>query len=121
MKTRNQFPSNQMIHITVLALILVLAPSARAAIVGPYLPDANTLHLWHLDEVAPPCSNTVLRGRILTALGNGATLGNSSFSGFGAALSTYDGGPNGLQNYPIVISAASSTGVMRIRRSQSFR
>ena len=29
----------------------------------------------------------------LTALRNGATLGNVSYRGFGTALSTYDGGP----------------------------
>jgi hypothetical protein len=29
----------------------------------------------------------------LTALRNGATLGNVSYKGFGTALSTYDGGP----------------------------
>jgi len=32
------------------AILLALAPASRAAIVGPYTVDANTLHLWHFDE-----------------------------------------------------------------------
>lgn len=64
-----------------------------AAIVGPYSPDAHTLHLWHFDEPAPPVTNAVPGGLELTVLGGGAMLTNLSFPGFGGSLNTYDGGP----------------------------
>ena len=61
---------------------------AQAVIVGPYSPDANTLHLWHLDETAAPALDCAPGGTNLTALGNEATLGNASYVEFGTALST---------------------------------
>ena len=66
------------------------------AAMAPYPPDAATLHLWHLDEPANAdhCTNAVAGGVTLTAIANGATLGNPALPGFGAAASTYDGGPN---------------------------
>jgi hypothetical protein len=65
------------------------------AAMAPYPPDAATLHLWHLDEPANAdhCTNAVAGGVTLTAIANGATLGNPALPGFGAAASTYDGGP----------------------------
>ena len=66
-------------------------------IVGPYSPDAYTLHLWHLDESSAPAMDAVVTAPLaLNVLTNGATLGNCSFQGFGTALSTYDGDPNGI-------------------------
>src|SRR6266436_4660091 len=59
----------------------------------PYTPDADTLHLWHMNEQAVPVIDMGSDGTHLTALRNGATLGNVSYRGFGTALSTYDGGP----------------------------
>jgi autotransporter-associated beta strand protein len=80
-----------------LGLTLCLAGSSlHAVIVAPYSVDADTLHLWHFDETATPVINYAPNGTNLTALGNGATLGNASFPGFGTALSTYDGGPDGI-------------------------
>jgi len=76
-----------------LALALHLPGLLQAAILGPYSPDANTLHLWHLDEADAPVVDSGLNRLDLTALVNGATLNNASFTGFGSALSTYDGGP----------------------------
>jgi hypothetical protein len=69
--------------------------AARADIIGPYAPDAATLHLWHLDEFGPPAADAGLTNLPLGALANGATLGNESFPGFGNALSTLDTGQNG--------------------------
>src|SRR5258707_8536867 len=76
-------------------LIAMLAPGAheaRAAFVGPYTSDANTLHLWHLDESAAPAIDSAAGGLNLLGLLNGATLGNPSAAGFGNALNTIDGG-----------------------------
>jgi hypothetical protein len=89
------------------ATLVCSATALRAAIVGPYSVDANTLHLWHLDESNTPAADqahynyngafTVKpdANQPLTALiGNNtngthfATLGNPSFAGFGTALST---------------------------------
>ncbi|MFM2082890.1 MAG: hypothetical protein RL380_1581, partial [Verrucomicrobiota bacterium] len=50
------------------------------------------LHLWHLDEAAAPCADAMSNGVSLTALANGATLGNPSFAGFSNCLNTADGG-----------------------------
>src|SRR4051794_14539795 len=67
--------------------------NAGATIVGPYTADANTLHLWHLDETATPAVDAALSGGTnCVGLLNGATLGTNSFTGFGKALSTIDGG-----------------------------
>ena len=62
---------------------------AHATIVGPYSVDANTLHLWHLNESSVPAIDSAPGGTNLTVLANGATLGNSSFAGFGSALNTF--------------------------------
>jgi hypothetical protein len=79
-------------RVSLLGWVLVCASllqfQAQALIVGPYSRDANTLHLWHLDEAAAPALDSAPGGTNLTALGNGATLGNASFTGFGTALST---------------------------------
>ena len=63
-----------------------------AAITGPYTADANTLHLWHMDGAATPVPDSGSVSVPLNALANGATLGNPSFSGFGNAVNTFDGG-----------------------------
>jgi hypothetical protein len=78
-------------------LLLVLTVGFAVGVQGaptPYSADAATLHLWHLDEAAPPCVDSATGGTNLTALVNGATLGpaNSAFAGFGTCLSTVDGG-----------------------------
>lgn len=78
------------------ATFLFAGLPAPAAVVGPYLPDAATLHLWHLDETAIPLVDSVVGGLSLNAAGNGATLGNASLPGFGAAVSTIDGGQSGI-------------------------
>jgi len=65
----------------------------RGDIAGPYAPDADTLHLWHFNEQVVPVIDVGHDGTHLSALRNGATLGNPSSKGFGLALSTHDGGP----------------------------
>ena len=93
---------------TLHGLVLVLAATVlstyavRAAIVGRYTPDQYTLHLWHLDETATPVADAATYFPLaLNALANGATLGNPSAPGFGTALSTYDGGPDGVASTDI--------------------
>ncbi|HLP77628.1 MAG TPA: autotransporter-associated beta strand repeat-containing protein, partial [Candidatus Paceibacterota bacterium] len=71
--------------------------TCHSSIVGPYAPDTDTLHLWHLNESAVPALDAVSvasGGTNLAALQNAATLGNASFSGFGTAVNTYGPGPN---------------------------
>ncbi len=76
-----------------LGIFALAAIPIKAEIVAPYSPDAATLHLWHLDESDLPVLNSIEGGNTLNGLGNGATLGNPSLTGFGTALSTFDGGP----------------------------
>jgi hypothetical protein len=38
-------------------LICAASRSATAAISGPYTVDANTMHLWHLDELTAPAAD----------------------------------------------------------------
>src|SRR5215212_2699268 len=76
-------------------LPLILSSPLSPAALMPYTPDADTLHLWHLDEAATPCLDSPAGGTNLIALGNGATLNNVSFTGFGTALNTVDGGQAG--------------------------
>lgn len=78
------------------ALLIFIAGVASATIMGPYTPDVDTLHLWHMNEQTVPVFDLGSDGLHLTALRNGATLGNASYKGFGTALSTYDGGPDAI-------------------------
>src|SRR5688572_5092322 len=82
-------PSFKAIVLPLVAFSLV-ASSAHAALLGPYTADANTLHLWHLDEAATPCVDSAIGGTNLTALFGGAMLNTASFPGFGTALNTRD-------------------------------
>lgn len=82
-----------------LPLLITLTPFlTQAVVVGPYTPDANTLHLYHFDEIAGG-TVTANAGSIggnaysvteATASATPATvttvLGASSFSGFGNAV-----------------------------------
>jgi autotransporter-associated beta strand protein len=69
--------------------LLFVGLNAAASIVDPYTVDANTLHMWHLDDSAAPAIDAVSNppGINCVNLANGATLGNSSYPGFGTALS----------------------------------
>src|ERR1051325_8363456 len=82
--------------ICVVVGIALIAGAVHAEILGPYTPDANTLQLWHMNEATPPVTDAAANGTELTALENGATLGNESYlgvKGFGTALGTYTGNP----------------------------
>jgi autotransporter-associated beta strand protein len=72
------------------AALLCFGFNAGASVVPPYTTDANTLHLWHLDESAVPAVDAVSNppGINCVNLSTGATLGNSSHPGFGTALNT---------------------------------
>jgi hypothetical protein len=76
---------------TCVSIVFVL--EVQGSTLRPYTADADTLHLWHMNEQAVPVIDLGSDGMHLTALRNGATLGNVSYRGFGTALSTYDGGP----------------------------
>src|SRR5438067_1463242 len=77
--------------------VLLAGFSSEASVLGEYTADANTLHLWHMNETSVPLLDSVSTGGTnLFGLTNGATLGNASFTGFGNALSTFDGGQNGV-------------------------
>lgn len=86
-------------HYGGLAILVGLTLSTNALyaeILGPYTPDADTLHLWHMNESTPPVVDAATNGTDLTALENGATLGNESYvavKGFGTAVGTYTGNP----------------------------
>ncbi|MFO1513278.1 MAG: DUF4388 domain-containing protein [Verrucomicrobiota bacterium] len=82
-------PGNRAALATIVALVTV---AAHSEVIGPYAPDADTIHLWHMNELAVPVVDVGTGGTHLTALRNGATLGNVSYSGFGLAVSTSDGG-----------------------------
>ena len=71
--------------------MLLTCLSLQATIVGPYSPDATTLHLWHLDETGAPAVDSAPGGTNLATLGGGAVLGTTSFNGFGTALDTLAG------------------------------
>jgi hypothetical protein len=72
---------------------LIVVESA-SNIAGPYSADADTLHLWHLDEVGMPCLDSATSSNLnLSGLLNGATLANTSYLGFGTCLNTL--GPYG--------------------------
>ncbi len=87
--------------------------NASALIVGPYTVDTNTLHLYHLNDSTTPVIDSVATGTNLQGLLNGATLLNPSYTGFGTALNTVDGGPDGIAaaNKDALLSAPASAGV----------
>ena len=100
------------------AALCLVAANARAVPVGPYSVDANTLHLWHLDEQTTPAvdqahynyagtfttkpdANQPLSALIGNNVGGShfATLGNPSHSAlYGTALSTAN--VTGVPPYP---------------------
>ena len=91
MSTRGQWAA----AVSVFCFACWLWAATAGAALAPYSPNADTLHLWHLDEITPPCLDSAPGGTNLTSLAGGATLSNSSFPGFGTALSTLDGGQSG--------------------------
>lgn len=91
--------NNSEAKIAVMLALAALAPGlSQAAVTGPYSVDANTMHLWHLDEVGAPAADqahynyngafTVKpdANQPLTGLFGTAALGAAGYSGFGTAL-----------------------------------
>jgi hypothetical protein len=78
------------------AILIVFVVQGHGSTLRPYTADADTLHLWHMNEQTVPVIDLGSDAMHLTALRNGATLGNVSYRGFGIALSTYDGGPESM-------------------------
>lgn len=72
------------------ALALCVGGLARAAVLPYATADANTLHLYHFNEAASATSvaDAKAGGQTMQGVLNGATLGNSSFPGFGSSLDT---------------------------------
>ena len=94
------------------AALLFTQLTAQAVIVGPYNADANTLHLWHMDTNTVPVPDEVATGGTnLVKMANGATLGTNSYTGFGTALNTLDGGQDGVlaTNKDAYLTASSAT------------
>lgn len=77
------------ILLTIAGLGLSLASSHAA--VTAYTNDANTLHLWHMDEAGPGGTASSSTSGVNLAIQNGATLGNTGFTGFGNSASTLVG------------------------------
>src|SRR5882762_759213 len=89
-------PGTRLRSLAFVASVALSMAISQAEILGPYTPDADTLHLWHMNETTAPVVDAAPNGTDLTALENGATLGNESYSGvkgFGTALGTYTGNP----------------------------
>ena len=66
----------------VLGLLLAagLPHFAAALIVGPYAPDAGTLHLWHLDESATPCVDAATNGLNLAYAVGGPAFAQTTYA-----------------------------------------
>jgi hypothetical protein len=72
----------------VVAIAVMATATATADIIGPYTPDADTLHLWHLDDSDANSSVSDSGGSVNLSKQSGATLGNAAFAGFGTAGNT---------------------------------
>ncbi len=112
-----------MVHITKAAALAsviaipLLTGVVNAAIVGPYTADANTKHLWHMDDSsspATPASGVVGSFNLAADQGKNntglATLGNTAYSGFGSAGSTSSGSSTGFKGSAIAASAVTGAG-----------
>lgn len=82
-------------HLFLLGFAIATPIAAALADLRTYAPDANTLHLWHLDEPNAPAIDAGSDRLDLPILANGAIMGNPSFPGYGTALSTFDSGLTG--------------------------
>lgn len=83
---------------TVVALSALVLSGTQAALIGPYTPNSNTLHLWHLDDAGTPAADAAHyaytgnyttkpdANQPLNALFGTASLGNASHPLFGTAL-----------------------------------
>ena len=69
--------------------VLAMTCASQAAIIGPYTVDANTLHLWHINDSGLPVTDAPTVGTPIDLLslgsGSGGALGATSYPGFGTA------------------------------------
>ena len=74
----------------------------------PYLPDAHTLQLWHLDEAAPPFVNAGNPAHPLAGLHNGALASRSALPGFGSSVNfnTGTGTNRGILTYAPTLASS---------------
>ncbi|RYD20737.1 MAG: hypothetical protein EOP88_13900 [Verrucomicrobiaceae bacterium] len=70
----------------VAAALLVMGSVTAQPAHTPYQVDAHTLHLWHLDEAAPPFKDSGSSPTLLLGLKNGATAGSPALPGMGSAI-----------------------------------
>jgi hypothetical protein len=104
-------PLNQMFRLLSCLLpgCLGTAVMAQNRHTGPYESDADTLHLWHLDESAAPAADDGTPPFPLQGLLNQATLGNPAPPGFGTALHTHTGTTNAFGILALQPSLASNS------------
>ncbi|GAA5484581.1 hypothetical protein [Haloferula sargassicola] len=81
--------------------------------IQPYTVDADTLHLWHLDELTPPAADVGSDPVAMTSLDGGGYLWAPSLAGFGTgfhANRTFENGNAGrLSALPLANGAADNT------------
>lgn len=84
-------------------------PDALAP-VRPYVLDDDTLHLWHLDERAPPFANAADPEHPLLGLLNGATAWLPGPGGFGTSINVNTGADTsrGIVTYAAALSSATT-------------
>jgi len=83
--------------------------SGRGALRGPYKADANTLHLWHIDEADPGTAQPAagVTGSFILIPTNGAVLGAASYAGFGTAGDTSAAVTNGFQGSSVPVASVT--------------
>ena len=76
--------------------------------VKPYTVDADTLHLWHLNETSAPFANAVNTAHNLQGMFNGVIAWTPSLGGFGTSVNTNSGTtPNfGIVTYAPTLDGA---------------
>ena len=67
--------------------LLACSGLLAADVPRPYQADEHTLHLWHLDEEAPPFADAARAPAPMEGLLNGALAGRPAMQGFGSAIS----------------------------------
>lgn len=83
--------------------------TGQGALRRPYRVDANTLHLWHLDEAAPGPAQPApgVTGSFNLIPTNGATMGIASYAGLGSAGDTSADKTSGFQGSSISVSSVT--------------
>jgi hypothetical protein len=94
------------------ASVLCYAVSAQATVIGPYTADANTLHLWHMDEsgTGPAAPAAGVTGSFNLTAANGATLGSPGYAGFGTAGYTGAGSDDGFNHASTSLASVTGAG-----------